>query len=318
MKTIALEEAFSAPGMEAYLDAPLGHIASPEAAIIRERLVDFDRRIETMDEAGVEIFVLSETSPGVQVETDTATAVERAHNSNDFLHTQIARHPDRYRGFAHLAMQDVACACDELERCVRDLGFVGALINGQTLGVYLDDARCLPFWERVATLDVPVYLHPADPFGQPHVLSGLPVLQGSVWGWTFETSSHFLRLLFSGLFDRYPGLTVILGHMGEGLPFEKWRIDRRFSTTPDARLQKLKKAPSAYLRDNLVVATSGACQDSALACALAELGEDNVLFAIDYPYEDAQVAAGWIRAAPIGEATREKVCFRNASRILRL
>ncbi len=185
MRLIALEEAFSAPDMEAYLDAPLGHIAPHEAAIVRERLADFDRRIDIMDEAGVDVCVLSETSPGVQVETDTATAVARARGSNDFLCTQIARHPERYRGFAHLAMQDVATACDELERCVRNLGFVGALINGQTLGVYLDDARYLPFWDTVATLDVPVYLHPADPFGQPHVLSGWPVIQGSVWGWTF-------------------------------------------------------------------------------------------------------------------------------------
>jgi 2,3-dihydroxybenzoate decarboxylase len=318
VRLIALEEAFSAPGMEAYLDAPLGHIAPREAAVVRERLGEFDRRIDIMDEAGVDICVLSETSPGVQVEPNTATAIARARSSNDFLAAQIARHPDRYRGFAHLAMQDVATACDELERCVRGLGFVGALINGQTLGVYLDDPRCLPFWERVATLDVPVYLHPADPFAQPDVLRGLPVLQGSVWGWTFETSSHFLRLLFAGLFDRYPSLRIILGHMGETLPFEVWRIDRRYSTTPPDPARTLKRAPSAYLRDNLFVATSGVCQDSALACALAELGEGNVMFAIDYPYEDAPGAARWINAAPIGDAVREKIFFRNAERILRL
>jgi 2,3-dihydroxybenzoate decarboxylase len=318
MRLIALEEAFSAPGMEPYLDAPLGHIAPREATIVRERLADFDRRIDIMDEAGVDICVLSETSPGVQVETDTATAVARARSSNDYLHAQIARHPDRYRGFAHLAMQDVATACAELERCVRNLGFVGALINGQTLGVYLDDARYLPFWDKVATLAVPVYLHPADPFGQPHVLSGWPVIQGSVWGWTFETSSHFLRLLFAGLFDRYPALRIILGHMGETLPFEVWRIDRRYSTTPAGPAHALKRAPSEYLRDNLVITTSGVCQDSALACSLAELGDDNVLFAMDYPYEDAPGATRWIGAAPIGDATREKVCFKNAELILRL
>ncbi len=317
-RKIALEEAFTAPSLDKYLAVTLEPVDPPTAAKLTESLSDFDRRIDVMDAAGIDIFVLSETSPGVQIETDTALAIERARSSNDFLQSQIERHPDRYRGFAHLPMQDAKAAGDELERCVRDLGFVGALINGQTLGVYLDHERYLPFWERVASQGVPVYIHPADPYQQPHVIADQPDLQGAVWGWNTETSSHFLRLVLSGLFDRYPELTVILGHMGETLPYYCWRIDIRYTATAGYRAHKLKLKPSDYFRKNLAISTSGGCQDSALTCAIAELGADRVMFSIDYPYEDSKTAANWIEAAPIDAATRDMVCFKNAERILRL
>jgi 2,3-dihydroxybenzoate decarboxylase len=320
LKKIALEEAFTAPGLEKYLERTFELVTDrkPRAAL-QGLLEDLsDRRIAAMDEAGIDLFVLSQTSPGVQVESDAATAVRLARSANDFLHSQIELHPTRYRGFAHLAMQDVSAAADELERCVRDLGFLGALINGNTNGVYLDDERYFPFWERALDLGVPIYIHPADPFVQPHVLDGYPEMQGAVWGWSTDNSSHFLRLLFGGVFDRYPQLTIVLGHMGETLPYFAWRIDGRYALTEQGQGHKLAKKPSEYFRSNLIVTTTGVCQDSALLCALAELGDDRVVFSVDYPYEETKEAADWIDRAPIGTDQREKICYRNAQRVLHL
>lgn len=319
-RKIALEEAFTAPSTKAYLDITVKVAPSEEAkAGLIEKLEDFDQRIVTMDEAGIDLFVLSQTSPGVQAEKDAGLAVRRAREANDFLHGQIQRHPDRYRGFAHLPMQDVRAAADELKRCVEELGFLGAMVNGNTNGVYLDDQCYLPFWERVVELDVPTYIHPADPHIQPYVLGGYTVMQGSVWGWSTDNSSHFLRLLFSGLFDRFPELTIILGHMGETLPYFAWRIDGRYEAAGDPDRPPLKKKPSEYFRSNLIITTTGLCQDSALQCALAEMGDDRVLFSVDYPYEDATQAAEWIETTPLAdEAQRAKLCHENAERVLRL
>ncbi|HEX9943352.1 MAG TPA: amidohydrolase family protein [Thermoanaerobaculia bacterium] len=317
-RKIALEEAFTAPSTAPYLENTLKVVAPKDRPAFIRLLEDSEQRIATMDAAGIDIFVLSQTSPGVQIEKDPRVAVQRAREANDYLQGQIQLHPDRYRGFAHLAMQDVQAACDELKRCVEDLGFLGALINGNTNGVYLDDERYLPFWERVVQLNVPVYIHPADPYVQPYVFERYPVMQGAVWGWTMDNSSHFLRLLFSGLFDRFPELTIILGHMGETLPYFLWRIDSRYAVTNDAIKPHLKKMPSDYFRSNLTITTTGVCQDSALQCALAEMGEDRVLFSVDYPYEVTQESVDWIERTPLTDEQREKICYKNAERVLRL
>lgn len=319
MRKIALEEAFSAPTLAPYLESTLKVVPAKDRTTFTELLEDLsDKRIAAMDEAGVDIFVLSQTSPGVQSEKDPKVAVQRAREANDYLQGHVQLHPDRYRGFAHLAMQDVQAACDELERCVKDLGFLGALINGNTNGVYLDDERYLPFWERVVQLDVPIYIHPADPYVQPYVLEGYTVMQGAVWGWSVDNSSHFLRLLFSGLFDRFPELTIILGHMGETLPYFAWRLDSRYAAQGDPDRPRLKKNPSDYFRSNLIITTTGVCQDSSLQCAIAEMGEDRVLFSVDYPYEKMDECTRWIDDAPLTDAQREKICSKNAERVLRM
>jgi 2,3-dihydroxybenzoate decarboxylase len=317
-RKIALEEAFTAPSTAPYLQETLKAVDDKDKPHFIHLLEDLDERIKKMDAAGVDLFVLSQTSPGVQAEKDPATAVQRAREANDYLQGQIARHPDRYRGFAHLPMQDVQAASDELQRCVKDLGFLGALINGNTKGFYLDDEQYLPFWERVVELDVPVYIHPADPWEQPYVLEGYPIMQASLWGWSVDNSCHFLRLLFSGLFDRFPELTIILGHMGETLPYFAWRLDSRYAATTSPDKPKLKQLPSDYFRTNLIITTTGVCQDSALQCAIAEMGEDRVLFSVDYPYEDMQQTTQWIDSTPLTHAQREKICYRNAERVLRL
>lgn len=317
-RKIALEEALSAPSTAPYLQITMQVVNEQDRPAFVQSLEDSDQRIAAMDAAGIDLFVLSQTSPGVQAEKDSAVAVQRAREANDYLKEQVDQHPDRYRAFAHLPMQDVPAASGELQRCVKELGFLGALVNGSTNGIYLDDPCYLPFWERVAELDVPVYIHPANPLIQPYVLNGYAIMQGSLWGWSMDNSSHFLRLLFSGLFDRYPSLTIILGHMGETLPYFASRIDSRYEVTNSADKPPLKKKPSDYFRSNLIITTTGVCQDSSLQCAIAEMGDDRVLFSVDYPYENASEAAQWIETTPLTDDQREKICHGNAERVLRL
>lgn len=317
MKKIALEEHFSGPGFGKYMNVMKGLFEGEILASMEELLSDFDeQRLKAMDEAGIEVSVLSQTAPGLQAEADVVAAVQSARRCNDFLFEQIQRHPSRYRGFACLPMQDPVAAANELERCVRDYKFVGALVNGHTQGVYLDDRSFWPFWEKVQELDVPFYLHPMNPFDEPHVYSGRPELNGAVYSWTCETAAHALRLVFGGVFDDFPGLRVILGHMGEGLPFMLWRLDSRIKATPFAKA--LKRMPSEVIRRHFVVTTSGACADNPLLCTVSELGEDNVLFSVDYPYESSRIAAKFIENAPFSESIREKLCYKNAERVLRI
>lgn len=314
---IALEEHVIFPAFLDYLAHAMPKVTAEVSAEIVGKLSDFgEPRLAAMDAAGVGRAVLSLSGPGVQIERDTDAALRGARLANDLLATEIQRRPDRYAGFAHLALQDPVGAADELERCVRELGFVGAMINGHTLGVYLDDPRYAPFWERLEALDVPLYLHPDDSFVKPYVLEGCDELLKPTWEWTFETASHALRLVFAGVFDRYPRARLILGHMGETLPYVLWRLDSRAALTTGNR--PLAAPPSHYLRRNVYVTTSGQCADVPLIAALSALGEDRVLFSIDYPYEDSLTAARFIETAAISETARDKVCRGNAQALLRL
>lgn len=318
MKKIALEEHFIvADLLKETQDVDFVAMNPEKAAEFQERLLDFgDLRIQAMDKAGIEISVLSLTDPGIQGIADAKVAVEKASKTNAFLTKQIARNPRRFRGFACLAMQDPVAAVKELEHCVKEYGFVGALINGQTQGSYLDEEKFHPFWKKVEELNVPIYLHPGNP---EHVSSSYKdqhELEGPLWGWTVETGTHALRLVFSGLFDRFPSIKIILGHMGETLPYLLWRIDSRWDIIKQKK--KLKKAPSAYIRDNFYVTTSGMCAKGPLFCAIQEMGEDRVMFSVDYPYESSEIAAQFIEEAPLSKEVLEKICYRNAEHVLRL
>ena len=315
---IALEEHFSLPEFE-----QRGLVARPTRndamfADIERRLVDFgDLRLAAMDSAGIEMSVLSLTTPGIQGEKDKAAAVRLARQANDALAREVQKRPQRYGGFAAVPTQDPAAAADELQRAVKDLKFTGALINGQTNGRYLDDSAFLPFWERVQALDVPVYLHPGTLSDTPAMFAGRPELDGPVWAWTADTGSHALRLVFSGLFQRFPRLKVILGHMGETLPFLLWRIDNRHELAVGRPLAP-EERPSFVFRRNFVITTSGVCDPIPLAEALAALGDDNVMFSVDYPYQESKEAGTFIESAPLSDAVRAKVCNGNARRLLRL
>ncbi len=315
VKKIALEEHFLSPGLIDYWRPTMTEVPPDVAQSFFRNLTDFDEmRLQSMDRAGIARSVLSVAGPGVQVERDAAVATRKARESNDFLAAEIQKRPDRYSGFAHLAMQDASAAADELERCIRELKFCGAMINGHTRGQYLDAAELYPFWERADALGAVIYVHPADPVAQPSVLSGYKVLMRPMWGWGFETGSHALRLIVGGHFDRFPRSKLMLGHLGETLPFLLWRFDSR------ARFHgfKLKKAPSEYIRENVVVATSGMCSAEPLNCTLAALGNDRVMFAADHPFEAAEEAGEFLDHVPLAEPVREAIAYQNAARFFGL
>ncbi len=312
---IALEEHFLSPGFEDYWKTTTGDMASEAYRAAVTRLSEFgERRIEAMDRGGIVRAVLSISGPGVQIERDTATAVRRTCQSNDFLAAEISKRPDRYSGFAHLAMQDATAAAAELERTMRDLGFVGAMVNGHTNGLYLDHPSLYPFWERAEALGAMIYLHPADPPAPMPVLSGTKGLARATWEWGVETASHALRLVFGGHFDRFPRALLGLGHLGETLPYLLWRFDSRAKFYGVG----LKRRPSDYIRDNILVTTSGMCSAEPLACALGALGHERVLFAADYPFESTEEASEFIEHAALPENVRADICFNNAMRLLRL
>jgi 2,3-dihydroxybenzoate decarboxylase len=213
-------------------------------------------------------------------------------------------------------MQSAPDAAKELERCVNQLGFRGALINGHTHGHYLDEDRYEVFWERVADLNVPIYIHPTLAWQTPQNYQDHPELGAAIWGWAPETGTHILRLLFSGLFDRFPTLQIIAGHGGESLPYFLWRFDSRFKIFNFGKT--LKKEPSAYIRENVAITTAGLCATPPLRCALEEIGEDRVLFSIDYPYESSKEAGDWLDNAGLASETLRKVASGNAKRLLHL
>jgi 2,3-dihydroxybenzoate decarboxylase len=213
-------------------------------------------------------------------------------------------------------MQNARAAADELERCMRELKFCGAMINGHTNGQYLDDPALYPFWERAEALGALIYLHPADPVTPAPVLEGHKGLRRATWEWTFETGSHALRLIFSGLFDRFPRARLGLGHLGETIPFLLWRFDSRAG--PNFYAIKLGKPPSQYFKDNFVVTTSGMCSAEPLDCTIAALGHERVMFAADYPFESAQEAGEFIDRVAIPESVREAISANNAAKHLGL
>jgi len=318
MKKIALEEHFTTADISEYALGPGSSMDREGFGFFEKRLLDFgDMRLEAMDKAGIDLAVLSATSPGVQAAHNTNIAVSCARETNDLLAREIQNHPTRYAGFAHLPLQDPEIAASELSRCVNELGFKGAMINGHTNGSYLDAEIYYPFWERVQELRVPIYLHPRDPFEVPESYDGHPELLGATWSWTVETATHALRLVFGGTFERFPNVTVILGHMGETLPYLLWRLDSRSRVLAKPG-QDQRKLPSELIKKNIVVTTTGVCSHPALVCALSALGENSVLFSVDYPYENCGVAAEFIETAPISEAARTKICHGNAERLLHL
>jgi 2,3-dihydroxybenzoate decarboxylase len=312
---IALEEHFLCPGFEDYWKPTIGDVAPAVATKVLARLTDFGaQRLEAMDHGGIARSVLSIAGPGVQAERDAGTACRQARAANDFLAGEIAKRPDRYSGFAHLPMQDPAAAADELTRCLRDLKLCGAMINGHSNGRYLDHPSLDPFWERAQALGAVIYIHPTDPVTPSPALEGHTGLRRATWEWGFETGSHALRLVFGGLFDRFPGARIMLGHLGETLPYLLWRFDSR------AKLYgvKLAKPPSHYIKENFTVTTSGMCSAEPLACAIAALGHDHVMFAADYPFEATEEATHFIDGVALAESVRNDICRNNAIRLLKL
>jgi 2,3-dihydroxybenzoate decarboxylase len=316
MKVIAVEEAFSVPELipwpgEARMPADWGQEWG-------RRLADFtELRLADMDEHGVDMQVLSLTSPGVETIEDPSEAVATARRVNDHLADVVAAHPTRFAGFATLPLQDPKAAVVELRRAVEQLGLKGVLHNDHVQGHYLDEPQFRPVWAELERLGVTLYIHPAlVPADQWRVFQGHPVLSGPSWGWTAQVGAHALRLIYGGVFDEFPGASVTLGHMGELLPFQLARLDSRYhQADPKSRPRRL---PSHYLRNNLYATTSGVFSHAALLGAVHAIGTDRLLFAVDYPYESTAEAVDFLRTAPFSPADLERIAHDNAERLLNL
>jgi 2,3-dihydroxybenzoate decarboxylase len=319
VRTIGLEEHFVTAELAAY-GAGTATIAQPHVwDEAMRRLLDLTgERLAGMDAAGLDVQVLSLNSPGIQAERDPALAVARAAAVNDLLATVVAEHPTRFAGFGALPLQDPAAAAKELDRCVTELGFAGALFNAHTHGRYLDDPELRVVWEHAQGLDVPLYLHPANGVDAAHVASGHPELTGPMWTWGLDTATHALRLVFGGVFDDFPEAKLLLGHMGEGLPYVLWRLDSRWGFHDHRGIELAREHPSAYLRHHLYVTTSGVCDGPPLRCAIDALGIDHVLFGTDYPFEDMAVATEFLRSVAVTEDERAAIAHGNAERLLRV
>jgi len=321
MKIIALEEHFIMPKEEQNLP-PGAHRGND-----REKLLGFDvvaellnlgdTRLAAMDAAGIDVQVLSHNQPGCQA-LDRDAGIPMAREVNDLLFETIKAHPARFAGLAALPTADPAAAVKELDRAVTRLGFKGAMINVHTRGTFIDDKKFWCIFECAQALQVPIYLHPSKP--HPAVMQayfdGYEELALGAWGFGIDTGAHFLRLVFAGVFDAFPALTFILGHLGEGLPFMLHRIDDQ--TRLAATRRGLKRTPAQYLTENLVVTCSGNFSAPAFLCTTMALGVDNVLFSVDWPYESNVAAVDFLKRQPLGPRDMEKVAHLNAERVLRL
>jgi predicted TIM-barrel fold metal-dependent hydrolase len=288
-----------------------GDTGQPFVGDLIEALLETgDKRIKMMDELGIDTQVLSLSSPGVeQLNADIGTPV--AKESNDFLAQTIKKFAGRFIGFAALAPKRPEEAADELERCVKELGFKGWNTHSNYGDSYLDDLQYRPILARAAGLNVPIYIHPTVP-AVPQVRKYGFALAGSPFGFGFEVGLCAMRLILSGVFDEHPGLKIILGHLGEALPFMLKRMDGPSKKKPSAILAK---KPSEYFRNNFFVTTSGNCYKPAFMCTYEALGIDRIIFATDYPYEDSAECLEFIGQLPISEGEKEKIYYLNAEEL---
>jgi len=314
-QVIAIEEHYYDPEVT----KALGGNRQPPPIV--ERLNDMTStsiRLKEMDEGGIDVQVLSHAPPAVQT-LPADVAVKLASGVNDRLAQTVKANPKRFGAFAALPTQDAKVAADELERCVTKLGFKGAMVHGLTNGLFMDDKRFWPIFERAEKLDVPIYVHPGNP--HPAVVeayykdyaSDFPAILGPGWGYTVEMATAGVRLVLSGVFDKYPKLNIILGHMGEGIPFSLVRIDESF---------KRPGGKSVAFRDtfceHFYITTSGNFSTTALLCSVMEMGADRIIFSVDWPYVMNKPGTEWMSGIPLGEEDREKILSGNAKRLLKM
>lgn len=335
MRRIAIEEAFvtqeianqwnivleagsiGEPGFQKMGETILAD--SPGTRIIHERLIDLgEGRIRDMDEAGIDVQVISLTSPGVQVfEGDVATALAR--DANDRLAQAVRDHPDRFVGLAAVAPQLPESAAAEIERAVGSLDLKGIIINSHTRGEYLDLEKYWPIFEAAEAMGAPIYLHPRTPAPvtiEPYLDYGLYF---AGWGFAIETSLHAMRIIMAGVFDRYPDLKIILGHMGEGLPFWLDRIDNRYLLQVNiGAVERLPRLPSEYFLENFLITTSGMTYTAPLKLSHEVLGSERIMFAADYPYESVAEAVEFMDTVDVLTEDRHKIYHSNAEALFNI
>lgn len=306
-KIVCLEEHFTSP--------KLRELRGEKDSPVQRKLDDLGTlRIQAMDEAGIDLQVISENNPATQ-NLDAETAVKLARASNDVLHAAVRAHPGRFAGFATLPTPDPKAAADELERAVSKLGFKGAMIMGLTHGRFMDDTQFRPIFERAAALDVPLYFHPTPPHEavMDAYFKDYPVLAGAPLGFTIETLTHTCRLIVSGLFDEFPTLKIIVGHLGETAPFLLWRTSDILSER-----MTMPKSFADYYRQHFWLTTSGAFSDSALTCSIAEMGVERIMFSVDWPFQRNLAGRQWLDAAPVNDRDRALIFGGNAQKLLKL
>ena len=319
---IALEEHFA-------IEATLGDSQIFGAHVwdtLGPRLTDIqDMRLAEMDKHGIGMMILSLNAPAVQAIHDVKRAIAVAREANDVLATEVAKRPDRFAAFAALPMQDPEAAAAELTRCVNELGMVGALVNGFSQAgspdsvLYYDLPQYRPFWRTVEALDVPFYLHPRNPLPSwSKVYEGHNWLLGPNWAFSAETAVHALRLIGSGLFDECPRLNIVLGHLGEGIPVQLWRIDGRNGWMQAPHKYPAKHGVGHYFRKHFHVTSSGNFHTPSLMNAVTELGAERVMFSVDWPFEAVDQAAAWFDAAQIDDGMRAKIGRDNAVKLFKL
>jgi predicted TIM-barrel fold metal-dependent hydrolase len=323
MRTITLEEHFATP---AFFEGPGRKLkqsatitGSPVAGLL-DKLCDIgEKRIAEMDAADITVQVLSLTSPGVE-QLEASDAITLARETNDTLANGIRNHAARLAGFATVPTAAPDQAAAELERTVRDYNFKGAMINGHIRGRYLDDKFFWPILARAEALDVPIYIHPTRPpqpvidasygrFAQPVT----EMLAGAGWGWHIETAIHVIRMILGGAFDAFPKLQVVVGHMGEGLPFMLPRLDNM-----SVSLTKLKHPVSFYLRENVHYTFSGFNFTPTFLDLFLEVGVDRIMFSADHPYASMSRARAFLDQLPVSSSDRERIAHVNAERLFRI
>jgi 2,3-dihydroxybenzoate decarboxylase len=314
-QVIAIEEHY----WDAEVSASLSVADAGGPIALQERLLDMgELRLKEMDEAGIDIQVLSHAPPATQ-RMDPETSVALSTGANDRLADMVAAQPDRFAAFAALPTPDPKASADELERAVTQLGFKGAMIHGLTDGVFFDDKRFWPVFERAAALDVPLYIHPAMP--HPAVVDAyykeyiedFPGFLTAGWGFTVETATAGIRIVLSGVLDAYPNTKIILGHMGEGLPFLLWRIDSALAR-PGNKAISFRDVFS----EHFYITTSGNFSDPALLCSIQELGIDRVLFSIDWPFVANDPGTEWMEGLHLNNEDKDKILNGNAKKLLRM
>lgn len=329
MRTIALEEHCLTPELREVLGAQI-HPYYPVhrwPPALEARLMDLgEGRLAEMDAQGIDMQVLSMVQPGLE-HTDAARAVPVARAFNDRVAEAVAAHPDRFAAFAALATADPSAAADELARAAGKLGFKGALVNGRTRERFLDDQFFWPIFESAEALGVPIYLHPMPPpkavYDAYYAGFGDDVgfmLAAPAWGWHIETGLHALRLILAGVFDRFPSLQLIIGHMGEVIPFMLTRIDEvlRGRTALDPARTSTELSIREYVERNFHITTSGILATPPLRCAIDTLGAGKVMFAVDHPFSDGAEARRFLDQAAISDVERELIAHANAERLLKL
>lgn len=327
-RRIATEEAFATPeqldalreliqnSREYDPDTFLANMQTNGGTVSR-RLLDLeDERLELMDEAGVSMAILAMTSTGVQqFSADKAASISES--GNDRLADAIRRHPDRYAGLATIPVQDPKRAVREMERAITKLKLNGVMINSHINGEYLDEEKYWPILEAAASLDATVYIHPRAPSPAMAAPYRKYQLEHAIWGYAVEVGLHAVKLLMSGVFDRYENLRVVIGHMGENIPYALYRLDYMHKNYSFDR-PKLKLTPAEYFRRNFWITTSGVNWVPALELCIKVLGADNIMWAIDYPYQETVEATQWLNDAPIADEDKEKIFHRNAEKVFKL